>query len=198
MQQPGLRLNAAAFHTKMEDLQVTLDAGSCSSRVVFNVPKAHSSGVELEMTLRPNDSLELGLSRAAVNAEFDSTVRDGTGAVLGGIREGNRLPSVPAHLHTQPAFPGRSGDRGDDGDLVVRGMSVRTREAYLRAAARLAKYYGRRPDRVSEQEVQDYLVPAGAIRSGMHAASRSSKSCMTRLMVSNRRPSTSIACGVWM
>ncbi len=95
MQRPGLRLNAAAFHTRMKDLQVTLDAGSCSSRVVFNVPKAHSSGVELEMTLKPSDNLELGLSGAAVNAEFDSTVRDGTGAVLGGIREGNRLPSVP-------------------------------------------------------------------------------------------------------
>ena len=95
MQQPGLRLNAAAFNTQMKDLQVTLDAGSCSSRVVFNVPKAHSSGVELEMTLRPTDSLELGLAGAAVKAEFDTTVRDGSGAVLGGIREGNRLPSVP-------------------------------------------------------------------------------------------------------
>jgi hypothetical protein len=41
-----------------------------------------------------------------------------------------------------------------DGDLVVRGMSVRTREAYLGAVAGLAKYYGRRPDRVSEAEVQ--------------------------------------------
>ena len=48
--QPGLRLNAAVFHTQMKDLQVTLDAGSCSSRVVFNVPKAHSTGIELEMT----------------------------------------------------------------------------------------------------------------------------------------------------
>jgi iron complex outermembrane receptor protein len=95
MQQPGLRFNAAAFHTQMKDLQVTLDAGSCSSRVVFNVPKAHSSGIEMEMTLRPTDSLELGLSGAAVNAVFDSTVVDGTGAVLGGIRDGNRLPSVP-------------------------------------------------------------------------------------------------------
>jgi integrase/recombinase XerD len=45
-----------------------------------------------------------------------------------------------------------------DGDLVVRGMSVRTREAYLGAVAGLAKHYGRRPDRVSEQEVQDYLL----------------------------------------
>ena len=95
MQRPGLSFNAAAFYTKMTDLQVTLDAGSCSSRVVFNVPKAHSAGIELEMTARPTDSIELGLSGAAVSAEFDSTVRDGSGAVLGGIREGNRLPSVP-------------------------------------------------------------------------------------------------------
>lgn len=45
-----------------------------------------------------------------------------------------------------------------DGDLVVRGMSVRTREAYLGAVAGLAKYYGRRPDRIGEQEVQKYLL----------------------------------------
>ena len=51
--------------------------------------------IELEMTLRPSDSLEFGFAGSVVNAEFDSTVRDGTGAVLGGIREGNRLPSVP-------------------------------------------------------------------------------------------------------
>ena len=45
-----------------------------------------------------------------------------------------------------------------DGDLVVRGMSVRTREAYLGAVAGLAKYYGRRPDRIGETEVQNYLL----------------------------------------
>jgi integrase/recombinase XerD len=45
-----------------------------------------------------------------------------------------------------------------DGDLVVRGMSVRTRESYLGAVARLAKHYGRSPDAISEQEVQDYLL----------------------------------------
>jgi outer membrane receptor protein involved in Fe transport len=95
MQRPGMRFNAAVFHTQMKDLQVSLDAGSCSSRVVFNVPKAHSTGVEMEMTLRPTDSLELGFAGSVVNAEFDSTVVDGTGAVIGGIRDGNRLPSVP-------------------------------------------------------------------------------------------------------
>jgi site-specific recombinase XerD len=45
-----------------------------------------------------------------------------------------------------------------DGDLVVRGMSVRTREAYLGAVAGLAKYYGRRPDRIGQAEVQNYLL----------------------------------------
>ena len=45
-----------------------------------------------------------------------------------------------------------------DGDLVVRGMSVRTREAYLGAVAGLAKYYARRPDQISAQEVQNYLL----------------------------------------
>jgi site-specific recombinase XerD len=37
-------------------------------------------------------------------------------------------------------------------------MSVRTREAYLGAVAGLAKHYGRRPDRISEREVQNYLL----------------------------------------
>src|SRR5205085_3497978 len=90
MQNPGMRLSAAAFHTQMKDLQVTLDAGSCSSRVVFNVPKAHSSGVEVEAAWRATDNFELGFAGSAVNAEFDSTVRDGNGNELRGIREGTR------------------------------------------------------------------------------------------------------------
>ena len=45
-----------------------------------------------------------------------------------------------------------------DGDLVVRGMSVRTREAYLRAVTGLARYYGRQPDRINAEEVQNYLL----------------------------------------
>jgi len=103
MQQPGMRFNAALFHTAMKDLQVTLDAGSCSSRVVFNVPKAHSSGLEMELAFRPTESLELGFAGSFVNAEFDSTVVDGNGNVLVGIRDGNRLPSVPKQQFTASA-----------------------------------------------------------------------------------------------
>jgi iron complex outermembrane recepter protein len=91
----NVTLNAAAFYTDIENLQTTLDAGSCSSRVVFNVPSAHTAGVELELSTLLTDNLEVGFSGSFVEAEFDSTVRDGTGAVIGGIREGNRLPSVP-------------------------------------------------------------------------------------------------------
>ncbi len=91
----NVTVNSAVFYTDIENLQTTLDAGSCSSRVVFNVPQAHTSGVELELSALLTDNLEVGFSGSVVEAEFDSTVRDGTGAVIGGIREGNRLPSVP-------------------------------------------------------------------------------------------------------
>lgn len=87
--------NGAAFYTDISNLQTTLDAGSCSSRVVFNVAKAHTKGVEGEFRARLASGLDLGLSGSLVEAEFDSSVKDGTGAILGGIREGNRLPSVP-------------------------------------------------------------------------------------------------------
>lgn len=91
----AVTLNSAIFYTDIENLQTTLDAGSCSSRIVFNVPEAHTAGVELELSTLLSDNLEVGFSGSFVQAEFDSTVRDGTGAVIGGIREGNRLPSVP-------------------------------------------------------------------------------------------------------
>lgn len=91
----GLTLNAAAFYTDIENLQTTLDAGSCSSRVVFNVPEAHTMGLEAEFMGEIAPGFEIGISGSVVEAEFDSTVRDGVGNVIGGIREGNRLPSVP-------------------------------------------------------------------------------------------------------
>ena len=42
-------------------------------------------------------------------------------------------------------------------DLVVRGRSVHTRRAYLRAVAGLARYHHRSPDELSERDVQRYL-----------------------------------------
>ena len=93
----GITFNAAAFYNKIRNLQVTLDAGSCSSRIVFNVPKAHSQGVEAELSVHPVVGLDLSLAGSVLSSKFDSTVRSGAGAVIGGIADGNRLPTVPKY-----------------------------------------------------------------------------------------------------
>lgn len=102
-------LNAAAFYTDISNLQVTLDAGSCSSRISFNVPEAHTMGVEVELKARPVDNFEFTFAGSLLESEFDSTVMDSTGAILGGVRKGNRLPSVPEFQFGSTAtyfFPG--------------------------------------------------------------------------------------------
>jgi iron complex outermembrane recepter protein len=91
----GITFNAAAFYTDIKNLQVTADAGSCSSRVVFNVPKAHTKGLEFELSAEPVTGLDLGISGSLVEAEFDSSVTTTAGVVIAGIRDGNRLPTVP-------------------------------------------------------------------------------------------------------
>ena len=45
-----------------------------------------------------------------------------------------------------------------DQDMVLRGMSARTRESYLSAVAAMAKFYRRSPDQIEEEEVQRYLL----------------------------------------
>ena len=91
----GLTFNAAVFYNDIKNLQVTADAGSCSSRVVFNVPKAHSMGLEMELSARPLQGLELSLNGSVIDAKFDSSVTDAGGNVIAGMRDGNRLPTVP-------------------------------------------------------------------------------------------------------
>jgi outer membrane receptor protein involved in Fe transport len=91
----GVTFNAAVFYSDIEDLQVTLDAGSCSSRVSFNVPSAHTAGVEFELTAAPVEAFEFSIAGSVLESEFDSTVTDATGAILGGVEKGNRLASVP-------------------------------------------------------------------------------------------------------
>lgn len=116
----GTGLNVAAYYTDIEDLQVTLDAGSCSSRIVFNVPEAHTAGIETELYFSPAEGWDVSLSGTYIEAEFDSTVRTGTGAVIGGLQEGNRLASVPeytvsaAFTYTRPVQWW-----GDDADLSL-------------------------------------------------------------------------------
>jgi outer membrane receptor protein involved in Fe transport len=91
----GLNFAAAGFYTDISNLQVTADAGTCSSRVVFNVPKAHTMGVEFELSARPVPGLDLSINGSVLESKFDSDVTTTSGVIIAGIRDGNRLPSVP-------------------------------------------------------------------------------------------------------
>ena len=86
--------NVSAFYMDIRDLQLTVTAGSCSSRLIFNVEKARSQGLEVEFTASPNDNLDFSIAGSLNNSELQSTITSG-GAVVSGMAAGNRLPSVP-------------------------------------------------------------------------------------------------------
>ncbi|HYI39067.1 MAG TPA: TonB-dependent receptor [Allosphingosinicella sp.] len=111
-----ITVNAAAFYTKIDNLQVTADAGSCSSRVVFNAD-AHTMGVEFELSARPARGLDLSIAGSWVEAQFDETRLKQNGTVLEGIRDGNRLPSVPNFQVAASAF--YTVPTGDGGEAYV-------------------------------------------------------------------------------
>jgi len=92
-------LNLAVFYNDISDLQLTLDAGSCSSRINLNVPKAHSAGVEIEFSAQVGEHWDFGISGSFIEAELDSTITvadaGGNLSVLAAIQKGNRLATVP-------------------------------------------------------------------------------------------------------
>jgi iron complex outermembrane receptor protein len=94
-----VQFNAAAFYTDMSNLQVTVDAGSCSSRISFSVEEAHSMGLEAELKARPAEGLDISFAASVVESEFDTTLEvdpsDPSAGVFAGIRDGNRLASTP-------------------------------------------------------------------------------------------------------
>jgi iron complex outermembrane receptor protein len=85
----------SGFYVDIKDLQVVVTAGSCSSRLVFSVPKARSVGGEVEFALAASDHFDFAVSAGYNDSEIRSDVRDGTGAIVSGIETGKRLPSVP-------------------------------------------------------------------------------------------------------
>lgn len=91
----SISVNAAIFYTDIEDLQVNLDAGGCSSRVAVNVPDAHTLGGEIEMDAYLTDAFRVTFAGSYVEAEFDSDVLDANGVPLPGLQDGNRIASVP-------------------------------------------------------------------------------------------------------
>jgi iron complex outermembrane receptor protein len=99
--------NISAFYSDIKNLQATTTAGTCSSRIVFNVPTARSEGIEAELFARPTVNWDFGLSATFIDAKLTSSVistlppKVGTGCppactvVVGGLADGNRLPTAP-------------------------------------------------------------------------------------------------------
>ncbi|MHC4610253.1 MAG: TonB-dependent receptor [Planctomycetota bacterium] len=85
-------VNVAAYYMDISDLQAIVTAGSCSSRLIFNVPDARSAGVEFDLELAPNRNFDFAITTSYNNSKLQSTVEP---ADITGIREGNRLPTVP-------------------------------------------------------------------------------------------------------
>ena len=92
-------LNLSAYYMDINNLQLTVTAGSCTSRLVFNVPKARSSGIELELAATPDEHFDFSLNGSLNNGQLRSTLTSTDAnhnvSVVSGIKSGNRLPSVP-------------------------------------------------------------------------------------------------------
>jgi iron complex outermembrane receptor protein len=86
--------NLAAFYEKIDNLQATATAGTCSSRLVINVPTSRSEGVEAELFARPNANWDFGVSATVLDAKLTSSVISSLG-VVGGLADGNRMPTAP-------------------------------------------------------------------------------------------------------
>ena len=85
-------VNVAVYYMDISDLQATVTAGSCSSRLIFNVPDSRSTGVELDFELAPSSNFDFAISTSINDSKLQSTVEP-TSAT--GIVEGRRLPTVP-------------------------------------------------------------------------------------------------------
>jgi len=87
--------NVALFSSDVRNLQATVTAGTCSSRIILNVPRARSTGGEVEFEAAPNDNFDFAITASHADSKLRSTVRDGAGNIISGIRSGARMPSVP-------------------------------------------------------------------------------------------------------
>ncbi len=94
-------VNVAAFYSDIKNLQATVTAGTCSSRLILNVPKARSAGAELEIDIAPSEKFDYAFSASHTDSKLRSTVTapdaNGNPVIVSGIRSGARMPTVPAN-----------------------------------------------------------------------------------------------------
>ena len=101
-------VNVSGFYMDIRDLQATVTAGSCSSRIIFNVPRARSAGMEFELTAQPTPFFDFSLAASFADARLGSALEsydaDGNSTgIIAGIEQGKRLPTTPLFQTTAAA-----------------------------------------------------------------------------------------------
>src|SRR5207247_10016848 len=84
----------SGFYMDIRDLQLTVTAGGCSSRLILNAPKARSVGAELEFTASPNEHLDFSVSTGLKNSKLLSSFNDQAGYNIEGFADGKLRPCV--------------------------------------------------------------------------------------------------------
>ena len=88
-------LSVAGFYADISNLQATIDAGSCSSRIIANVASAKSAGFDVEFAYQLTSNFDFAATASYNDAKLTSSLLDVAGAPIQGLRDGNRLPTVP-------------------------------------------------------------------------------------------------------
>ena len=101
-------LNVSGFYMDIRNLQATVTAGSCSSRIIFNVPESRSAGMEFEIAAQPTPLFDFAVAASVADAKLQSTLEsyDAAGnstGIIAGIEEGKRLPTTPLFQATAAA-----------------------------------------------------------------------------------------------
>ena len=101
-------LNVSGFYMDIRNLQATVTAGSCSSRIIFNVPESRSAGMELEVAAQPTPLFDFALAASVADGRLQSTLEsfdaDGNSTgIIAGIEDGKRLPTTPLFQATAAA-----------------------------------------------------------------------------------------------
>ncbi|MCA1829212.1 MAG: TonB-dependent receptor [Myxococcales bacterium] len=139
--------DVSVFYMDIRDLQATVTAGSCSSRVIFNVPKSRSMGVEVELEAAPTRNFDFTVSGSYDDAKLlstlTSTAPDGTVTIVSGIQDGARLPSVPKFKFAAAAT-----------------YQWEVRAGYLAYVTAVNQYVGSRFTQVGDQDLGTLTIPA--------------------------------------
>ena len=102
---------------EIDDLQATVTAGSCSSRVIFNVPKARSArpGGRVQRRAQPSTSTSRSPGTSTTRSSGSTlTSTEPAVSVVSGIKDGNRLPTVPeVQIAASATYQRRGHGHGD-------------------------------------------------------------------------------------